>query len=387
LFNFNKEVKVFKPYYRRLEKSLNGDSYWCYPNPEAEKHEIQANKSCILAASNTVVQWYYPHQLAPIYGFPPLYNGTGQKVAFIELGGGFRQPDLNLYFSRLGLRSPTVQFVSVDGARNRPSNAYSDDGEVMLDLCTTIGLANGITPIVYMAPNSEQGFINAVNKAVTDRVNIISISWGAPENQWTQYGISGMNSAFQRAASANITVTVASGDSGSSDGGYGDNVDFPASSPYVLGCGGTTLSSSGSTWLSETVWNNGYGATGGGNSALFSKPVWQNSAIPTGNKRGVPDVSGVADPGTGIKVIVDGGLYIFGGTSTVSPIWAAYVARCNQAARRSLGFINPKLYSLNLNNFNDIVSGNNGTYTAKTGWDACTGLGSIKSSLFNNLIR
>jgi kumamolisin len=354
---------VFKPYYRRLENSA------------------------IMANSNTVSQWYYPNQLAPIYGFPTSYNGSGQKVAFIELGGGFRQPDLNLYFSRLGLRSPTVQFVSVNGARNRPTNANSDDGEVMLDLCTTIGLANGITPIVYIAPNSEQGFINAINRAVTDRVNVISISWGAPEDQWTQYGISGMNTAFQRAVSANITVTAASGDNGSSDGEVGDHVDFPASSPYVLACGGTTLSSSGSTWLSETVWSNSYGATGGGNSSLFSKPTWQNSTIPTGIKRGVPDVSGVADPATGIKVIVDGGLYVFGGTSAVSPIWAAYIARCNQAARRSLGFVNPKLYSLSLNNFNDVVSGNNGSFTAKSGWDACTGLGTIKSTLFSNLIR
>jgi kumamolisin len=354
---------VFKPYYRRLENSA------------------------ILANKNSVSHWYYPHQLAPIYGFPTSYNGSGQKVAFIELGGGFRQADLNLYFSRLGLRSPVVQFVSVNGAKNHPTNAYSDDGEVMLDLCTTIGLANSITPIVYMAPNSEQGFINAINKAVTDRVNIISISWGAAEDQWTTYGISGMNAAFQRAVAANITVTVASGDSGSSDGESGNNVDFPASSPYVLACGGTTLSSSGNTWLSETVWNNGYGATGGGNSALFSKPSWQNSAISTGVKRGVPDVSGVADPATGIKVIVDGGLYIFGGTSAVSPIWAAYIARCNQAARRNIGFVNPKLYSLGSTNFNDVVSGDNGGFTAKTGWDACTGLGTMNSTLFNNLIR
>lgn len=354
---------MFKPYYRRLENNA------------------------ILANSNTVTPWYYPNQLAPIYGFPTSYNGSGQKVAFIELGGGFRQTDLNLYFSRLNLRSPTVQLVSVSGARNRPTNAYSDDGEVMLDLCTTIGLANGITPIVYMAPNSEQGFINAINRAITDRVNVISISWGAPEDQWSPSGISGMNAAFQRAVAANVTVTVASGDAGSSDGEIGNHVDFPASSPYVLACGGTTLASSGSTWLSETAWNNGYGATGGGNSALFSKPAWQNSAIPTGDKRGVPDVSGVADPATGIKVIVDGGLYIFGGTSAVAPIWAAYIARCNQAAHKSLGFVNSKLYSLSSVNFNDIVSGNNGGFTTKSGWDACTGLGTIKSTLFNSLIR
>jgi kumamolisin len=338
-----------------------------------------------LSGNKVTSTWYWPNQLAPIYNFPSA-DGTGQKIAFIELGGGFRQTDLNNYFRNLSLRSPTVQFVSVDNAKNRPTNANSDDGEVMLDLCVTIGLANNCIPIVYMAPNSERGFIDAINKAVTDKVNIISISWGGPEDQWSQNGIAGMNAAFLRAANAGITVCVASGDSGSSDGENGAHVDFPASSPYVLACGGTTLSSNGSAYVNETVWNDVYGATGGGNSALFTIPSWQTAAISGGTQRGVPDVAGVADPLTGIKVIVDGGLYIFGGTSAVAPMWAAYIARCNQILKRNLGFINPKLY-MSATNFHDITSGNNGAFSAKTGWDACTGLGSPNGANLLSALR
>jgi len=336
--------------------------------------------------SRAVGTSFYPNQIAQIYGFPNS-TGAGQKIAVIELGGGYRQSDLNYYFASLGLNSPTVQFVSVDGATNRPTIASSADGEVMLDLCIAIGIANGCTPSVYMAPNTEQGFINAINKAVTDRVSVISISWGAPESQWSSAGIAGMNAAFQNAATAGITVTAASGDSGSSDGLRGNNVDFPASSPYVLACGGTNLSVKNTVWLNETVWHNSYGATGGGNSSLFNIPTWQRTAIPTGTKRGVPDVAAVADPATGIRVIVDGGLYVFGGTSASSPIWAAYIARCNQILGRNLGFVNPKLYSIAQSNFHDITSGNNGTFTAKNGWDGCTGLGTPKSTLANLLVR
>lgn len=337
-------------------------------------------------------QAYTPTQLARIYGFPNNLDGTGQTVAFIELGGGFVQTDLDQYFRSLGLNSPPVKFVSVDGGTNHPTTANSADAEVMLDLCVTIGLANGIKPVVYGAPNTQQGFIDAVNKAISDGVDAISISWGAPEKNWNATGIQGLNSAFQRAASLGIVVTAAAGDNGSSDGAIGNNADFPASSPYVLACGGTSLvANNANAVISETVWNNGAqgGATGGGVSSVFALPTWQrNAGVPGGTMRGLPDVAAVADPQTGITVIVDGKMMVMGGTSAVAPFWAAVVAILNQGLRRRVGFLNPLIYASNVSGiFRDITVGNNGTYVAKTGWDACTGLGVPQvTNLFNYLL-
>jgi kumamolisin len=179
---------------------------------------------------------------------------------------------------------------------------------------------------------------------------------------------------------------VASGDNGSSDGGTGNNVDFPASSPHVLACGGTSLRAKGSSIESETVWNDGAqgGAGGGGISTAFTTvPSWQtgfSAALATGGStalsgRGVPDVAGDADPQTGYNVRVDGSDTVYGGTSAVAPLWAGLITRLNATRTTPIGFINPTLYGTP-GALHDIVSGNNGTYAAAKGWDACTGLGS-----------
>jgi kumamolisin len=357
---------MFKPYYRVLkEYSFN---------------------------SNVVNPVYTPVDLKRIYNFPANYNGSGQTVAFIELGGGFVQRDLDNYFSSLGLNSNPVQFVSVDGGINHPTNANSDDVEVMLDLCVAIGVANGITPKVYMAPNSFKGFVDAVARAIVDKVNVISISWGASERSWTTSQRNLMNSTLLNASNQGITVCCASGDNGSSDGGSGNNVDFPGSSPYVLCCGGTTCVASNGVILNETVWNDAYGATGGGVSSFFAKPSYQPQNNIYRNQRGVPDVASDADPATGIRVITDGQNLVVGGTSASAPFWAGVVAVLNQALNRKLGFINPVLYPIlnyngNIKPFHDITSGNNGAYSAVRGWDACTGLGTPDVSNLLNYLR
>jgi kumamolisin len=191
---------------------------------------------------------------------------------------------------------------------------------------------------------------------------------------------------MQTAAALGITITVASGDSGSSDGvGDGANhVDFPSSSPHVLACGGTALTLSNGARSTETVWNDqsqGGGATGGGVSSYFALPSWQASAkVPApanGNGgRGVPDVAGDAAPATGYQILVDGQSAVVGGTSAVAPLWAALVALVNQQTGRNAGFLNPVLYSGGEANFFDVTSGTNGSYKAAAGWDPCTGLGS-----------
>lgn len=331
---------------------------------------------------------YTPVQVAQFYGFPANAKATGQTIGVLELGGGFRTADITAYFKGLGLSAPTVTAVSVDKGENSPGNPNGADGEVMLDIEVSAAVAPGANVVVYFAPNTDQGFIDAVSTAVHDSTNnpsILSISWGGPESTWTEQAVTALDQACQAAAVLGVTITVASGDDGSTDGvtGGGNNVDFPASSPHVLACGGTKLVASGTTITSETAWNElsaNEGATGGGVSTLFALPTWQaNSNVPapttTSGGRGVPDVAGDADPTTGYAVRVDGGTSTIGGTSAVAPLWAGLIALANAASGKDAGFVNPTLYG-DPKAFRDITSGNNGAFSAGPGWDACTGLGS-----------
>ncbi len=359
--------------------------------PQAKAHfRLRKKKPEVHAAQAEAVS-YSPVQVAEAYNFPSGVNGTGQCIAVIELGGGYSTNDLDSFFRNLGITSPQVTAVSVDGATNSPSgDPNSADGEVELDLEVAGAVAPGAQLAAYFAPNTDQGFIDAVTTAVHDtklKPSIVSISWGGPENSWTQQSLNALNSACQDASTMGVTVLVAAGDDGSSDGGTGGQpeVDFPASSPYVVACGGTTLTLSGTTIGSEQVWNeesSDEGATGGGVSELFARPPFQQGAsvpaAPNGFMgRGVPDVAGDADPETGYNVVVDGQSTVIGGTSAVAPLWAGLFALINQSLGTNLGYVNPLLYTATTEaTFHDITVGNNGTYSAGPGWDACTGLGS-----------
>jgi len=343
------------------------------------------------AASNTS---YTPIQIAQLYQFPAGAAATGQTIGIIELGGGYRTTDITAYFKSLGQKTPKVTAVSVDGGKNSPSNANSADGEVMLDIEVAAAVAPGANIVVYFAPNTDQGFIDAIGAAVHDTTNkpgVISISWGAAEANWTQQAMSALDAACQSASALGISVTVAAGDNGSTDGGTGNNVDFPASSPHVLACGGTKLTSSGTVITDEVVWNElaaNEGATGGGVSTIFPLPTWQaGSGIPkpTGSAggRGVPDVAGNADPASGYVIRVDGQTLVIGGTSAVAPLWAGLIAVANQQNGKTAGLLQPQIYPAKAKSgFRDITAGNNGSFKAGPGWDACTGLGSpITTSL------
>ncbi len=331
---------------------------------------------------------YTPPQVAEAYQFPANASGTGQTIGIIELGGGYRQADLTAYFKTLNLAAPGITAVNVDSGKNSPSTANSSDGEVMLDVEVAASVAPGAKIAVYFAPNTDQGFIDAVTTAVHDAANkpsVISISWGGPESTWTQQSLTSLDAACQSAAALGITITVAAGDDGSTDGLTGNNVDFPASSPHVLACGGTNLDATGATIVSEVVWNelaDNEGATGGGVSTAFALPSWQaNANVPAASTstggRGVPDVAGDADPTTGYSVRVDGSTSVIGGTSAVAPLWAGLVAVANQQLGEQVGFIQPAIYAAKAASaFNDITQGNNGAFSAGPGWDACTGLGS-----------
>lgn len=348
-----------------------------------------------LAAAGTS---YTPPQLARIYNFPADVDGTGQRIAIIELGGGFDQADLDTYFSGLGITGPIVTAVGVDGAVNRPGqDPTGADGEVLLDIEVVGALAPKSDILAYFAPNTDAGFLDAIINAshASPAPTTISISWGQSEDAWTAQARTAFDQALADANAMGVTVTAAAGDNGSADGvADGKNhADFPASSPHALSCGGTRLDADPATGTirSETVWNDGtHSATGGGYSDVFPIPAWQvgkaahtqqhtqvpdPTRAPAGQSRGMPDVSGVADPQTGYRVRVDGKDMVIGGTSAVAPLWAALIALFAQSTGRTFGQIQPLLYSQKTG-FRDVTTGNNGTYHAAAGWDPCTGLGS-----------
>ena len=350
-----------------------------------------------------------PRNVAIRYGFPTGLDGAGQAIALVEFGGGYSDAQLAAYFAGKGVqRTGKLIAVPLSGSGNIPEGQPDGpDGEVQLDIDIAGSVAPAADLVVYFAPNQGSGFLDAILAALHDETNnpsVISISWGAPEAGWPGQDIAAMEQALQSAMALGITVLAASGDDGAQDNeqGGGLHVDYPASSPYVLGCGGTRLPRSGP----EVAWNDGpeQGASGGGFSALFPLPAWQQAAVSAlaepqsrrrrqgggsegdgvGNTsppttRGVPDIAGDADPATGYNVSVDGNATVAGGTSAVAPLWAGLIALANQSLGRRAGFVNPLLYA-HPDAFNDITTGNNNGFEAGTGWDPVTGLGTPKGA-------
>jgi kumamolisin len=358
--------------------------------PAAQPHFRRRTPAHVESHSGAAAQStsFSPNQIASLYQFPA-GAGAGQTVALIELGGGFKRSDLKTYFARLGITAPKVVAVSVDHAKNHPTGANGPDGEVMLDIEVVGAVAPAAAIVVYFAPNTDAGFLDAITTAIHDtthKPSVISISWGGPESSWTQQSLTTFDQAFQSAAALGVTVIAASGDNGSNDGvqGGGDHVDFPASSPHVLAAGGTHLDAANGHITAESVWNDGAngGAGGGGVSAVFALPAWQAGlrVTRTGGattplaKRGVPDISGDADPESGYAVRVDGSDMVIGGTSAVAPLWAGLIAIINGRTGKQAGFVNPVLYK-NPHAMNDVTTGDNGDFAAAIGWDAATGLG------------
>lgn len=315
--------------------------------------------------------WTVP-ALCARYKWPTGLAGGG-VIGIVELGGGWLAADMTQFFASVGQPVPSITDVSVDGTKNTPGS--DADYEVALDIQVAAAAyyaATGKTATirVYWA----QDIAPAVRAAAKDGCDVFSISWGADEVQWGAPAAQDLESAISTAALGGMTVFAASGDNDSSDGGATPaNVDLPAGCPHTIGCGGTSL-----TQATEVVWNNNPGqasgeGTGGGYSTLFPAQAWQFDIppAPAGLGRMVPDVASVADPNTGVQIVVRGASTIIGGTSAAAPLWAGLVAACG----RKLGFITPELYDNPLD-FTDITSGGNGTYNASVGPDPCTGMGS-----------
>ncbi len=313
-----------------------------------------------------------PKQLAAAYQFPAVVIATDPLIGIVELGGGEHTADTAKAFAAWGLPAPIVKSISVDGGQNSPGS--DADVEVALDIqwaAAAITVCTGLRARinVYYAPNTDSGFANAVKQAAADGCATISISWGAPEDQWGKSACQVFDSVCINATAAGSVIFAASGDNDSGDGESGDHVDFPASSPNVVGCGGTRKDASG-----ESVWNDGTNGTGGGFSSFFPPQSFQVGAPLNGTGRLVPDVAAVADPQTGYQVMSGGQFITVGGTSAVAPLYAGLFAAISAAHGSRLGNILTTLYT-HPAAFGDVTTGNNGTWRARAGVDPCTGLG------------
>jgi kumamolisin len=326
---------------------------------------------------------FMPNEVAEAYNFPKDNMGKGQTVAILELGGGIDMEDNAQYYRAHGLPEPSIKVIEVSGAKNKTGG--SADSEVMLDSQVIGAVAPEATQNLIFAPNSDKGFVDAITRATFPekgeaQPSAISISWGQNEEEWTAQGIEGMNAAFKKAALKGIAIFAASGDDGAIDNSPSrtKQADYPASDPHVTGSGGTTLETRGGRISSEVAWRSG----GGGVSQKFGPQDFQSGVRVPANAntgqpgRGVPDVSGNANPATGYIIRVNGYEGSIGGTSAVSPLYSALMMRINGALGKPVPNLNAWLYK-NPDIFNDIVSGNNGGYNTGPGYDAVTGLGSI----------
>lgn len=353
--------------------------------------------------------WFTPGEIAEWYRFPA-GTGRGCRIGLLafsgQLGGtdhmvagGYRADLLRTFFAEeLAMGpGPTITAERIRGPGNWPADGGDDSeftDEVMLDLSVVGALAPDADITVYFTEPTEQGFVDALHHVVElERPpDILLICYGSPEDggdgaTWTGAAIAQSEVALAAAALRGITVVCSCGDNGAAGAPLSTRVqaDFPASSAWVLGCGGTRIEREAPD--RETVWNDGTGASGGGISAVVERPQWQReTAMPVPADtwrrragvqwRGVPDVAAVADPASGVAVVdAQGDTVVAGGTSVSAPVWAALLARCRQLAGGRLGLVTPALYGTS-DGLRDIARGDNGAYAAAPdAWDPCTGLG------------
>jgi kumamolisin len=331
----------------------------------------------IITASSRQQASFTVPELASLYNFPTDLDGRGQCVGIVELGGRYFQSDLDIFFKGIGIKRPEVSWVSVDHARPSASGA---DSEVTLDIEVVGAVAPAAKIIVYFAPNTTAGFIDAIATAAQDdehRPSVLLITWGAPEQHWATSGREEMNAALARAAARRITVCAASA-----------GIDWPGSSPYVLACGGTSLIAANDKIVSEIVWNHNGRASRGGASQFLPSPAWQaHCGIPQNQNgkagRGVPDVAAHAGVQPGYRIVVHGNQVVVGGVTAAASLWAGLIALLNQGVGFNLGWFTPFLYRVlgPAGVLRDITSGDNDVVGAEglcvgPGWDPCTGWGS-----------
>ena len=354
---------------------------------------------------------YSPSQIRTAYRVPTSANGAGQTLAIFELDG-YTPSDIQAYERQYGLPEVPLKNILVGDATGEVGDGA---GEVTLDIELMAALAPGVSQIlVYEGPNNDQGVLDTYSKIANDNLaQSVSTSWGTSEDKTTQAFQKSESAVFKQMAAQGQSMYAASGDSGAYDDGTNLGVDDPASQPYIVGVGGTTLNlNSDNSYGSETTWNSGSasgaqggggGAGGGGISTTWTIPSWQSGVVSASSKgstsmRNVPDVSLDANPQTGYAIYYNGSWAVFGGTSCAAPLWAAFTALVNEARLSNgfgaLGFANPFLYQIGKgkeysSDFFDISDNStNLFYPAVKGYDDATGWGSFNGeSLFKTLTQ
>ncbi|MBV8943869.1 MAG: S53 family peptidase [Solirubrobacterales bacterium] len=363
---------------------------------------------------------YSPQEIRHAYGVDQLINrgeqGKGQTIVIIDsFGSPTITSDLKTFDAGYGLPDPpSFKVLAPLGSVPFDPNGPDEIGwaeETTLDVEWAHAMAPAASIVLLTSPVDEtegvQGlpeFDELINYALDHHLGkVISESWGATENTlFNPAGekvISDFNRSYARAAAMGVTALASTGDNGVANLETDlstiypfPTVNFPASSPLVGAIGGTSLfADTSGNYESETVWNQGDAATGGGISQQFREPIYQ-AFLPRsvqrelGGARGIPDVSWNADPRTPILIYLSfltPGYYVIGGTSEGSPAWAGVVADLDQLAGRGIGLLDPYAYALGASGrgFHDVTVGNNSLagitgYSAVPGWDLATGWGS-----------
>ncbi len=337
-----------------------------------------------------------PANIKTAYSLSSKLDGSGQTLALFELDG-YTASDITAYEKAFSLPIVPLQNILVDGVTGKPSNT-DGPSEVTLDIELMAALAPGATKIlVYEGPNTGTGLIDTYNLIATDNLaKSISTSWGLNESASGSL-VQSESAIFKQMNAQGQVLYAAAGDAGAYDDGKSISVDDPASQTYVVGVGGTTLTTNrDGSYKSESTWSSGSGASGsgggGGISTVWGIPQWQKGVISSSSlgsqiMRNVPDVSLNADPATGYAILYQGKWTVFGGTSCAAPLWAAFTALVNQGRQNNgsgtLGFPNQTLYALGqtanyVSNFHDIADkSTNLYYPAVTGYDLATGWGTF----------
>ena len=379
--------KVLTDYVRFIDHIITDE---CCTDPDIKKRGTPLRS--YLHENLTKKSSYTAIDMKSYYNLPAP-NSVAPKIGIISLGGTYLTADIKKYYNTVCGYSgtPNVSYVQVDKVKVTPNaKIRSGDGsdENTLDIEIILGICPNAIVTVYFAPNSMQGFYDAIAKAISNGNRFISISWGLSESYVNTTTLNAFNNLFASAVRSGITISVASGDNGSNDTGDSVtlSVDFPASCPNAIACGGTSLVS----LPTEKAWNDG----GGGVSAFFRSlyqspsPVKYQTGTPSNllGGRSVPDIALNADPYSGWTVVFQGQSYIFGGTSCVAPAFTGFLGLVNANLKTGVSISNILYNSTVISSqaYNDITQGSNGTdvnapalYSCQVGFDQCTGLGVI----------
>jgi xanthomonalisin len=376
---------------------ITGMNNYVLPHPMLRHSALAAN----VAGSGPSGEYLPSDMRAAYYGNGPL-TGAGQSIGIFSFDG-YLASDVQLYYSTTGMSSSVpITNVLVGGFSgactgvSSPTSSTCDDGEQVLDIVNAIGMAPGITQILFYEGSSNTEILNQM---ATDNIaKVLSSSWG-----WNPADAASDDPIFQEFAAQGQSFVSASGD----DGEFNSSTYyFPAVDPYVTQVGGTELTTTGpgGAWSAETGWPQ----SGGGYVSGTSIPSWQQltGVINSSNQgsttlRNSPDVA--AEANFDNPTVINGSFVTgYGGTSFAAPRWAGFLALVNQQSvangKGTVGLVNPALYNLGISSnyssaLHDITSGSNPAtqgdgsgFNAVPGYDLVTGWGSPAGvSLINQL--